>query len=1456
MKSLSKKSGFRSATSVALSLALLLSLVAIPAFGADPAIPTTYVAGSLVAGSTGIASVVEATYPEGLVGTVTVETSCTPYVPAEILLQPLGNPTLGGSTVANDPAALTLRIAAQGVDGSVLTTDVVCQASDTFDAVLARVNSQVGAASSVPDDVKIFAGRKGDFNQPYFRLQKAGATPNPSYLQIWDTYTAGPLLKGVADLLVFGPASITEQRDTGPALPGNSGDGSRVQGNGANGTVEPFPANGWYFDPLLGSRFATATIEYGSWAEGVVGRANWRAQVDTMTGQYTGIRIIDTGSSVEPTISAYLATASRSASIGTGKLTFRLGNGERKPAANYGVTIAPNTGSPFKTGTVVAGKTETFTVTAPLPAVPADWAGLEDAYNGIRVLYPKEFTFSGTGNATASPAPASQSVVTSNTAYGPMVTVTGFVTAAGVVPPITVQSTLVATQTAGVYNTVKVWIRNVGTNGETWVPLFCPPNSPMSISVAPDVVSRVGMEAERNRAGGKTLLRAIAYDKFNNKIPNPVFPTPTISGTSDGAAIAAGPTSDQFIWTLAKTAGANTANVSYASVAGSLTVNTTGIGEPATIKVVPVDSDGKHWGTPKTTWLNAENPAFYLQLVDANGNPTSFLNDSAGFEDDLFSFRSVSVEGVDHSRNNIHIEHLWSRSSFTLSGPYSGIPGNFGFGSAFGPDTWTLLATANGGIVAPAPSSTITISAKDPAKVGVPAKLRVSAVATAPAEYAVNDYIYNDKSDDFDDSAFGYAKGDGTESVALTAQVVDAYGTPVTGSTVANVPLTFTLDKFAGANGILPTGYVYDTRTDASGVATVTVKAYRGTFKTEYVPDFGDSSWFTPIRASIAITSTTDWANPCSAATAWEGYGFTYFHGGQMSASLEQTPECEDKDVLLADGTDSAKFEACVKDPAFLTPVANWGVKFTTNFGSFDASGTKTVETTTGADGKASVTIKSSTANDAKTPKATLWAIDRQRTAVMKEVTFTDWKAVAQVLEPTKRAGDRAYAKVRVSYENFKTGAKLMWDKCDGAFSADSAHVYGPQLACQASGCHGPCLPDPCSDMAATCALHTNHTKWASKAETDTNGDGKYDSVDILIPAKDAEDDSHTLESAGKRYALVGGSVTGRMWNGTVFYNQKSIVAAYARPEVNFIKEATLNAEGTQFSTGMSVTGTKFTPGEGAPDYVDAVDIYLGDITTVDTMQLADSGPFHGQDPHLLGKAYVGRDGSLLPVVAASAKLAQMAPGSYDITVDGLVFKNGLTIKNMFGMASVVIGNAKRASGVYFVNPRMKYPVNVNAFGADKVEVWAGATKLAYSSSTGMFTLPASRIPAGLSYITAKAMWSNGYTTVVNVKVYRQSPLKFTTPSLAVSGRTLRVAGKVSGTPEINGSTAFLIRVSFQRNISGRWVTQSVKYVRASRGAYRAAATANAAGVWRAVVFHYDAAHPTSQKASNSKSVR
>ena len=629
-------------------------------------------------------------------------------------------------------------------------------------------------------------------------------------------------------------------------------------------------------------------------------------------------------------------------------------------------------------------------------------------------------------------------------------------------------------------------------------------------------------------------------------------------------------------------------------------------------------------------------------------------------------------------------------------------------------------------------------------------------------------------------------------------------------------------------------------------------------------------TWFTPVEVEVETLDPVleNWANPCVDPVRPEGFGFAYFHSGKMDANLEETPEGWEKDIVLADGTDSTKYTATVIDPAFDTPVADWSVKFTTNFGSFDTSGTKAIETTTGADGKASATFRGTAAGS-----AVLFAMDRQGTVDMERVTLTDWRTVATVIDSNVGAGDRVFAKVRLAWENFRTGEKLMWDAKGGRhhsdydqsevteadwgysnFSANDAKIYGTFV----------------NDEGVVEPTLTNWAELESKNATDTNADGKLDAVDIMVPAQDDECHWVQLESAGKRYALVGGGVFGRVWVGNVFYNEKTITAAYARPEVDFVKPDTLklNAEGTQFSNGLSVTGSAFTPGAGAPDFVDAIDIYLGDITTREVKKLTSSS-YRDHYRHI-GKAYVGRDGTLLPVVAGSDYLKQMSPGLYDITVDGLVFKNGLEIKNMFGMASMIVGDAKRdTAGVYYLDPYLsisvpneKYKVNVNAFGAENIEVWAGNTKLSAPSGTafqhtGLFMLPAERLVAGYNFLTAKASWSNGYTTVVNIKVFRMSKPRFSYPQLKASGRTLTVKGVVKDAPESNGQLISRVRVGIQRLVKGKWSTYMYRTVSAnSAGAFSGSFKVKAAGKYRAFVFHGDLSHVSTTRYGTSLNVK
>ncbi len=316
MKSISKKSRFRSAISVTLSLAMLLSLVAIPAFGA---VDSTYVAGSLtqLSGATKLTSVVTAVYDKGLEGTVTVETSITPAVQAGFKLSLLSNPTLAGN-VFNSDAARTIHVYAEGVDGSTLTTDVVCAASDTINDVLARIQAQLGPASGVPDDVKVLASRTVD-SQPCIRLQKAGA---PSLLQIWDDYTADTAFNGVVDLMRYGFAAVGQTGDTNTD--------ARVSGVGVDAIIWASPTTGGPSCRSTVPSSRTASSRSVRSTDGVPSEANWNeGDVDDVSGHYTGISLRNS-----PGATYILATADRFTPVDMGKLAFHMGNGERDAAYN------------------------------------------------------------------------------------------------------------------------------------------------------------------------------------------------------------------------------------------------------------------------------------------------------------------------------------------------------------------------------------------------------------------------------------------------------------------------------------------------------------------------------------------------------------------------------------------------------------------------------------------------------------------------------------------------------------------------------------------------------------------------------------------------------------------------------------------------------------------------------------------------------------------------------------------------------------------------------------------------------------------------------------------------------------------------------------------------------------------------------------------------------------------
>lgn len=1238
-----------------------------------------------------------------------------------------------------------------------------------------------------------------------------------------------------------------------------------------------------------------AGFDFGSFDGGVMDDDNFQSMADTSTGLFTAVR-----SSSWPGGYVLLSTAGRTSPVGDGTSLVVFNNGVRDPA--YEDDTAPDV---TPSGVATAGATTTWTVDYDDPDSTLEtWDSSENAYNGFSILIPKEFTLvNGPLHndfiaQTVASFGTTPTVTQQNTSEGWLITVSNFVDHPDADDGITFSFSLAATTTAGPTDIgAKIWIHNVGTpwtadptvtqlidpnypdtqddgiRDTDWFPVFCDFGE-VDMEIQPDVVQSITAMADPNRAMGYTALTVNAVDQYGNDVSGWVgYDVPTITGLADGASVTA-VDPDEWIWRLADTPGTNTATLvgddsrtaADENVSDSVSFSNVGFGEPHKLVVIP-DEAG---------YITGDIMAAQVQLQDANGNPTSWLDDHWAGDSPLIETDLIEI--VANSENlpfgngqravSAYVHKGWAKSNGISSSGGPAVDGWPTFVSVpgppvEGPDVWTFSAKHHSGSVLPAEFVSRIVMAEDPDLVGVADHIKVVAVEQAPAEFATGDFIYNDKTDDYDDDAFGWAAATSdvaTASIMLSAWIVDKYDNPITVD-VANKPVTWGVPKMnTYTNAILPTGHTYDTTTNAQGVATVEVKSFSPTISTRIVDDFGWNtlSWFTPIAVDMGTYRAlgTGWAYPCPSDAKLDlGFGFTYFHGAKLTAELEQTPEREDKDVALADGADTVGYTATVMDSAlFDTPIPNWNVKFTTSLGTF-ADGSKAVTTTTDANGQASVTVKSPTAGTAY-----LRVYDRLHTidgfpffqnSVIDSVEFTDYKFMYEVLDATMRAGDRATARVRAWIENIKTGSRVTWtptlpndggnideDMDQDVFGYDTANTHGD----------GVDAPQWTNDFDVT--------NW----DVDSNGDGMADAIDLTIPAYD--DSDIQFESAFRRYALLQGdfSVTG--WVNQVFYNQLDLVAAPARPEVNFVKEATLKAEGTQLDSAISLWGDGYTPGLNLPSGTDQVDIYLGDITTGTTQWL--------------GYGYVGRDGMLLPSAVTSG-LNRMSPGLYDITVDGLVFKNGLEIKNLFKEAWVSIDGKKPGAEPIYVDGSKEIVVQVNAFGALSHEVWAGSLKLANTNAEGRTFMPADSMDPGLHWMTAKIKWpisgvfnvatnqitdgpsflDNGYvTTVVRNQYYVVAPLKFSSTSLSKSGRTLKLKGNVSGKPEANGSTAYSIKVTIQKLVGGKWKTYKTKTVTASAGKYSLNYKVGSAGKYRAVVSHSDKAHPKSSKTSGSVTVK
>jgi hypothetical protein len=1478
VKHFAHKSRLRSVISVAISAAMIISLIVVPAFASTDA-----TLGTLNAGTTGIAGYVTTdsngdpgTSNPGLNGTVSIAVTGTPGVnafqvsaasytatglvtPVNQLSTPLnvitdteqlrvtvvdidaGNPALWAPSQTprvywDATMTVTPTMTVQGVVDQINSyfagLDLTSVAADAASARLLegyfRVTATQPQAPSAGQAIRLTKTRAG----------------NGSLVFAWDMDTPGADANpGVADVLFGEGIDWT----IGSGAPNGFGVGTSPSNYSVDATFTPINGNAYSLNtPGTGvGAFDSATPFTNEFnLDGV----------DPVTGQFTGL-LIDNGWATPWDNDWYIpmATANR-ATVMPGTITFDLGQGVRNPRYTEDDTeIVPNTGN-NTIGTAVAGKVETYTVMLDHPHTSSGEAlPLQGTINGIRVLYPKGFSFAPSNYATSSAQDdgyGAQSVTTSNTEFGPMVTIENIQWPAvhGPNEYLDIYTALTAPTKAGLYGPgagsltpddgLKVWVRNVGTGLDQWVPLFCDPNNdgPLSIQVAPDTVSRVDLVKNAdNRADGKVLLTATAYDKFDNVVPGVVFNDPAINNDvhNTGSLARTAPGENSWVWNLSEVPMVNTATLTYtvglSTFTDAVSVDTVGVGEPAQVIIEPVGG--------KTAY--AYNDALFvsMKLVDANGKGTSWMDDHDWH---VYSALAVEQDGDEHGTSQKYFNHGWSQSANSFS--TSALPGTFefsGLNPLWGEQAITLVAQANAGMVLEAPFTTITVAGEPSSWVhGVPVGVKVVADKPTPGDWAVNDDVYNNRGWYYlDKEQFGWALADGSDAVTFTVQVVDAFGDPVTGANVTGKNVYWDIERFTGTRGTFPTGQSYETVTDANGRSTASVKSFRATTGVRSLPGWsgpwGDDSWFTPVYVEVedVTTAAQDWAHPCTSQVRSADYGFTYFHGGQMSASLEKTVEGDSKDIALVG--DSVGYTAEVTDPAFGTPVAGWPIKFTTTFGSFDASGTKSLETVSGSDGKATVRVSSP---DQGTAYVT--AIDRELAAITDSVFFTEWATRTEVLS-TDVAGDRALSRVRYWFENVKTGARLMWDNLAPIYSLTNGdggeNVYGHDSA----------------------GLLHNTNQTINTAAVDTNADGKYDAYETDIPALD---DSYTkvssvprLESAGERYALIEGSFWGGAMVNNVFYNGEWIWPAPARPTTTFVKTADLAAETSQFSDYVSVRGAGYTPGKTAPEMTDWVEVFLGDITSATS------------SAKYIGRAPVGRDGQLLPTGVwdyyNDDYLRRMSPGLYDITVDGLVFKNGLEVKNWFKESWISIDN--KTPEVSYLDGSKDHKVQVNAFGGNVYDVYGGSLMLRNyadgEQTWSTYVLPAGSQTNGLHNLSAKIRWDDSYITRVVTKYYIIHKMSFSSVKVSASGRKLNISGSVKAAAEANGSKNFAVKLTIQKRVNGVWKKYGSKTVStngAATNAYSTTYTVKSAGTYRVVASHSDAAHSASSKTSSSKSVK
>ena len=360
----------------------------------------------------------------------------------------------------------------------------------------------------------------------------------------------------------------------------------------------------------------------------------------------------------------------------------------------------------------------------------------------MSILFPKEFTFvngplhNDFVTALVASFGTTPTVTTSSTPEGTLVTLSNFIKYGDVQFQTALRATTDAAADDGSVG-AKIWIHNVGTpwtadpsvtalidanspnEGTDWFPVFCECGTE-EMNIDPDVIKTVTVAADKNRAKGYTALVASAVDQYGNDVSSyATYGVPTVTGSAADNASVTFYDTGEWIWRLADTPGTNRATVvvddSRTAVTETITnfteFSNLGFGEPAKVVILPA----------KTAFLPGDSPSVQIQLQDAAGNPTSWLDEhaSGGPTQDWFEVVASSMNNPfpgGQATTNRYIWRGWSKASPYISGPDANAwPQSFGFGmTAEGPDTWTFSAKHRSGSVVPAAFVSSDILAADP----------------------------------------------------------------------------------------------------------------------------------------------------------------------------------------------------------------------------------------------------------------------------------------------------------------------------------------------------------------------------------------------------------------------------------------------------------------------------------------------------------------------------------------------------------------------------------------------------------------------------------------------------------------------------------------------------------------------------------------------------------------------